>query len=183
MIQDLATTTLGQLQLQPRSPLFAQPTRPSLSTFNRAAQAATARALNLSPFPDPSPPPDEQDLLGIMFRKLRPTKLPPPDSAGKPSSPSPDGLLLHLHEVDLNDPRDLKRLAFFSLGAQELYNEHAPTIALTLKRTADDPKAGPSKDLSFRHCANMTTAFRHVREFLLNTIVNHFDPEVPEVPF
>ena len=92
MIHDLASA-LSSHQRDPAS---------GSSNFTRAAQVATARALNLSPYPDPSATPDEKDHLGNMFNKLLSSKPSSADTSGKPPSPSQDDLLLNLHHVELN---------------------------------------------------------------------------------
>ena len=57
----------------------------------------------------------------------------------------------------------------------------ASTIAIALKRTANDPLEDPSKDPSFRHCANMAPAYRQLTAFLMATTVRLLDE--PVVPF
>ena len=144
------------------------------SNFNRAAQVATARALNLSPYPDPSPSPDEKDHLGNMFRQLLPSK------SSRLTHPSQDDLLLNLHHVELDLP-NLKTLTFAAREAQELYSDRASTIAIALKRTANDPAEDPSKDPSFRHCANMALAYRQLTAFFMATTIRLLDER--RVPF
>ena len=170
MIHDLASA-LSSHQRDPAS---------GSSNFNRAAQAATARALNLSPYPDPSATPDEKDHLGNMFNKLLPSKPSSADTSGKPPSPSQDDLLLNLRHVELNLP-NLKTLIFDARDAQEHYSDRASAIAIALKRTANDPAKDPSKDPSFRHCANMAINFRELTAFFMATTIRLLDER--RVPF
>jgi len=165
MIHDLASALSSQNQRDPAS---------GSSNFTRAAQVATARALNLSPYPDPSATPDEKDHLGNMFTKLLPSKPSSADTSGKPPNPSQDDLLLNLRHVELTLP-NLKTLIFDARDAQGHYNDQASAIAIALKRTANDPAKDPSTDPSFRHCANMATNFGELTTFFMATTIRLLD--------